>query len=110
VAGQTILKAYAPAGSDGTRVILEIDWSQVKAHAQGVKLVLLRRRPEGPPRVPDTLAFLPVDSARFEDRGLDPNQTYHYFAYFKTADSATTEFGSFPAVVHLGPLRTRPER
>lgn len=107
-AGQSILKAKAPAGSDGTRVILEIDWAQAKAHAPDAVMVMLRRRPEGYPTVPDTLAVLPADSSRFIDSGLDPNQLYHYFAYFKTADSSTTQFGSFPAVVHIGPIHTRP--
>lgn len=107
-AGQTILKAKAPAGSDGTRVILEIDWPQARAHAPAAVLVMLRRRPEGYPTVPDTIAVLPADSSRYEDTGLDPNQVYHYFAYFKTADSSTTQFGSYPAVVHLGPIHTRP--
>lgn len=108
LAGQTMLKAIAPSGSDGTRVILVIDWAQVKSHAADAELVMIRRRPAGLPTIPDTLAFLPADSSRYEDTGLDPNQAYHYFAYFKTADSATTQFGSYPAVVHLGPLHTRP--
>lgn len=107
-AGQTILKVKAPAGSDGTRVILEIDWAQAKAHAPDAVMVMLRRRPEGYPTVPDTLAVLPADSSRFIDTGLDPNQAYHYFAYFKNADSSTTQFGSFPAVAHVGPIHTRP--
>jgi len=109
-AGQSILKALAPAGGDGTRVILVIDWPQVKAHAANAELVMLRRRPAGMPSVADTLALLPADSSRYEDSGLDPNQAYHYFAYFKTKDSTTTEFGSIPAVVHLGPIHTRPDR
>lgn len=105
---QTILRAYAPADSDGTSVILEVDWSQVKAAAPEVDHVSLRRRPAHPPAKPDTIAILPVDSARFIDAGLDPRQAYHYYAYFKDADSSTLRFGSFPAVVHLGPIHTMP--
>ena len=109
-AGQSILKAIAPAGSDGTRVILVIDWPQAKAHAADAEMVMLRRRPAGMPSVADTLVVLPADSSRYEDSGLDPQQAYHYFAYFKTKDSTTTQFGSIPAVVHLGPIHTRPDR
>lgn len=109
-AEQSILKAISPAGSKGTRVILKIDWPQVKAHAAQAELVMLRRRPAGMPTVPDTLVFLPADSSQYEDTGLDPQVAYHYFAYFKTKDSTTTQFGSIPAVVHLGPIHTRPDR
>ena len=108
-AEQTILKAYAPPGSDGTSIILVIDWAQVKAHAAQAQMVMLRRRPAGPPTVADTLVFLPADSSRYVDTGLSLEREYHYFAYFKAADSSTTQFGSTPAVVHLGPIRTRPQ-
>jgi hypothetical protein len=109
LAEQSILKAYAPSEGDGTSVILVIDWPQAKRHAAAAEWVMLRRRADGPPVVPDTLATLPADSARFVDTGLDPGKKYHYFAYFKSADSATTQFGSSPAVVHLGPIPTRPK-
>lgn len=107
-AEQTILKAYAPAGTDGHQVILSIDWSQVKVAAPAVTSVMLRRRPAGQPTVADTVAVLPMDSLRFVDTGLDPATAYHYYAYFKKADGETDRFGSYPAVVHLGPLHTLP--
>jgi hypothetical protein len=110
LAGQTILKAYAPAHADGGQVILEIDWSQVKAAAPGVTSVLLRRRPAGLPTIADTLAVLPLDSARFVVNGLDPTLGYHFYAYFKKADGETDRFGSYPAVVHLGPLHSVPSK
>jgi len=105
-AEQTILKAFAPADTAGRQVILVIDWSQVKAVSPAVTSVLLRRRPAGPPTVADTVAVLPADSTRFLDTGLDPATAYHYYAYFKKADGETDRFGTYPAVVHLGPLRT----
>jgi len=108
--GQTILKAYAPAGADGGQVILVIDWAQVKVAAPGVTSVLLRRRPAGMPTVADTLALLPLDSARYVDSGLDSTLDYHYFAYFKKADGQTDRFGSSPAVVHLGPIHIIPPK
>ena len=107
-AEQTILSAFAPAGSDGSTVVLQIDWLQVKEAAPNVDHVMLRRRPAGTPVQPDTVAFLPVDSARVTDVGLDPDLAYHYYAYFKKADSSMVRFGLYRAVVHLGPLHTRP--
>jgi len=107
-AEQTLLKAYMPADSDGSRVVLVIDWSQAKAHAPTSEWVMLRKRPDGLPTVPDTLAMLPVDSSRFVVEGLDPAVAYHFFASFKAKDSVTVQFGSVPAVVHLGPVHSRP--
>ena len=107
-AGQTILRAFSPAGSDGSEVILQIDWAQVDSVAADVNYVLLRRKPAGPPVKADSIAVLQVGTARFVDTGLNPAQAYHYFAYFKSADGTTLRFGSFPAVVHLGPLTTKP--
>jgi len=101
---QTILTAYAPAGSDGSSIVLTVDWAQVHQDAPTAVSVLLRRRPAGPPTVADTVAVLPADSSRCLDTGLDASMAYHYFAYFKTADGETARFGSYPAVVHLGPI------
>lgn len=109
-AEQSILTAYAPANSDGGQVILVIDWTQAKAAAPGITSVLLRRRPAGLPTVADTVAVLPADSSRFVDSGLDRATAYHYYAYFKNADGDTDRFGSYPAVVHLGPLHTVPAK
>lgn len=106
LAEQTILKAFAPADGDQTSVILVIDWPQAKAHAANLEWVMLRKRAEGPPVVPDTLAFLPVDSSRFVVTGLNPEMAYHFFASFKSKDSTTVNFGSSPAVMHIGPLHT----
>ena len=108
-AEQTILTAFAPADTDGIRVILRIDWEQVKHAAADVKRVMIRRRPAGIPVAQDTVTFLPADSFRFEDTGLDPDRAYHYYAYFKLKDRTTARFGSYPAVMHIGPLLTRPE-
>ena len=105
-AEQTILKAFAPEDGQETSVVLVIDWPQAKAHAPTAEWVMLRKRAEGLPVVPDTLAFLPVDSSRFVVQGLDPEAAYHFFASFKSKDSTTLQFGSVPAVVHLGPLHT----
>jgi hypothetical protein len=105
-AGQTLLTAFAPAGSDGTKVLLKIDWNQVKEAAPDVEMVMIRRRPAGTPMAPDTVAFLDTQTAQIEDSGLNPQLAYHYYAYFKTADSTTSKFGSFPAIAHLGPIHT----
>ena len=105
-AGQSLLTAFAPAGSDGTKVLLKIDWNQVIQAAPDAEMVMIRRRPAGAPVAPDTVAFLDTLTAQFEDSGLNPELAYHYSAYFKRADSATTRFGSFPAVAHLGPIHT----
>jgi hypothetical protein len=107
---QTILTAYAPAGSDGTSILLSIDWGQVHQAAPTVTNVLLRRRPAGPPVISDTLAVIPADSARYLDTGLDASTAYHYYAYFKDAQGETARFGSVPAVVHLGPVHTLPQK
>jgi hypothetical protein len=107
---QTILSAFAPAGSDGSRIILAIDWAQVKQAAPTVTSVLLRRRPAGPPTIMDTVAVLPVDSAHCIDSGLIATQAYHYYAYFKNAEGETARFGSSPAVVHLGPIYPLPSK
>lgn len=105
---QTILRAFAPADSEGTSVILQIDWAQVKEALPEVAHVSLRRRPAGPPVKIAKIATLLVDQSRYVDSTLDASVEYHYYAYFKDADSTTLKFGSFPAVVHLGPLRTAP--
>jgi len=107
---QTMLKAFAPPNSDGTSVILEIDWPQVKAAAPEVTQAKVYRRAVGPPKALDSVAVLPVDSARYEDAGLDPQTRYHYFAYFKDADGNTLKFGSYRAVAHLGPIATLPAK
>jgi hypothetical protein len=109
-AGQTLLTAFAPANSDGTRVLLKIDWELVLQAAPDVEMVMIRRRPAGLPVAPDTVAFLNTLTAQFEDTGLNPEGAYHYYAYFKTADSSTTKFGSFPAIAHLGPIHTLAKR
>jgi hypothetical protein len=106
-AGQTLLTAFETADSDGTRVLLKIDWTQVLQAAPDVELVMVRRRPAGTPVAPDTVAFLNPETSEFEDSGLNPELAYHYYAYFKKADSSTTRFGSFPAVAHLGPIHTQ---
>lgn len=107
---QTLMSAFAPADTDGKTVILVIDWPQAKSHAPAAEWVMLRKRAVGlPVVVPDTLAFLPADSARFVVTGLDPEKAYDFFASFKSKDSTTLSFGSSPAVVHLGPLRSRSE-
>ncbi len=105
---QTILKAFAPADSDGTSVILQIDWEQVKKALPEVAHVSLRRRPAGPPVKIEKIATLQVDQSRYVDSTLDASVEYHFYAYFKDADSTTLKFGSYPAVVHLGPLNTTP--
>lgn len=107
-AGQTILRAFAPAGSDGTQIILQIDWEQVQKAAPEVTQVWLRRRAVGPPEKMDSLAYVPAGTARYTDTGLDPDRQYHYFAYFKDADGSTQRFGSSAAVVHLGPIAPLP--
>lgn len=109
-AEQTLMAAFVPANADSTSVVLVIDWPQAKSHAPTAEWVMLRKRVEGIPVVPDTLAFLPVDSSRFVVTGLDPQLAYHYFASFKSKDSTTLQFGSSPAVVHLGPLHSKPHR
>lgn len=103
---QSILRAFAPAGSEGTSVILQVDWEQVKKALPEVSYVSLRRRPAGPPVRIEKIAILPVDQSRYLDTALDASVAYHYYAYFKDADSTMLNFGSYPAVVHLGPLHT----
>ena len=108
-AEQTMLKAYAPAHSDGTSIIVEIDWAQVRAAAPEADHISLRRRTAAPPVVEvETIVALPADSGRYLDTGLDPALLYHYYAYVKDADSTTLKFGGFPSVLHLGPIRTQP--
>jgi hypothetical protein len=107
-AEQTVLKAYAPAGSDGSRIILEIDWAQVTTLAPEVDHVSLRRRPTGPPVSYDTVAVFGPEQNRVTDSGLVATEGYHYLAYFKDADNNTLLFGSYPAIAYLGPIHTRP--
>jgi hypothetical protein len=105
---QTILRAFAPAESSGQSVILQIDWAQVKRAIPEVNHVSLRRRPAGHPVPIEKIGVLSTDQARLIDSVPDAGVAYHYYAYFKDADSTTLRFGSYPAIVYLGPINTTP--
>lgn len=107
-AGQTILKAYAPSESDGSSLILEVDWAQIKPAAPQVTYVLLLKRSAHEVKPRDTVGTLVLDSSRITVSGLLSDVPYHYFAYFKDSTGTTSKFGSMPAVVHLGPVYSLP--
>ena len=107
-AGQTILRAFSPATTDGSQVVLQIDWDQVKKAAPEATQVSIRRRPAGMPVKSDSVTYLQAGTPRYTDTGLDADTQYHYFASFKDAEGNTLKFGSARAVVHLGPIATLP--
>jgi hypothetical protein len=108
LASQTMLRAAAPAGSDGTEVRLYFDWAQITAGAPDADHLSLRRRPSDRVVPMDTIATIPLDSGSYLDRGLDPDTPYEYFAYVKNSDGQTLKFGSHYAVIYLGPIYTKP--